>query len=111
MRSLIIALGLVMGLFSLEASSANYPCSGSKGGVSHCSGATFVCNDGSTSGSKRNCSAESGGKSKNTITPAYSAPKSNAGGSCSCSSGSYCTGPRGGVYCINKNGNKSYQRR
>lgn len=34
------------------------PCSGSKGGISHCSGAIFMCNDGTASQSKRNCSAE-----------------------------------------------------
>lgn len=36
------------------------PCSGSKGGISHCQGATFVCNDGSVSASKKNCSAVHG---------------------------------------------------
>ena len=38
--------------------SQNYPCSGRKGGVSHCEGKFFVCNDGTASQSKRNCSAE-----------------------------------------------------
>lgn len=40
------------------AEAANYPCSGKKGGVSHCMGSLFICNDGSASQSKRNCSAE-----------------------------------------------------
>lgn len=31
------------------------PCSGSKGGVSHCENGQFVCNDGSVSQSKRVC--------------------------------------------------------
>nr|DAT24698.1 MAG TPA: hypothetical protein [Caudoviricetes sp.] len=33
----------------------NKPCSGKKGGVSHCSGDKFVCKDGSISKSKRVC--------------------------------------------------------
>lgn len=35
---------------------ANKPCSGKKGGVSHCSGGNFICKDGSTSASKKVCS-------------------------------------------------------
>ncbi|BET42618.1 YdcA family protein [Atlantibacter hermannii] len=36
---------------------ANYPCSKSKGGVSHCTAdGKFVCNDGSISRSKKKCS-------------------------------------------------------
>lgn len=31
------------------------PCSGKKGGISHCSGGKFVCQDGSISKSKRIC--------------------------------------------------------
>ncbi|XDD44724.1 hypothetical protein AB3N58_17425 (plasmid) [Leptospira sp. WS60.C2] len=35
---------------------ANKPCSGKKGGVSHCtSDGRFVCNDGSISSSKKKC--------------------------------------------------------
>ncbi|WP_433914524.1 hypothetical protein [Escherichia coli] len=35
----------------------NYPCSGKKGGVSHCtSDGKFVCNDGTQSKSKKICS-------------------------------------------------------
>lgn len=33
----------------------NYPCSKSKGGVNHCEGTKFICNDGSTSKSKEDC--------------------------------------------------------
>jgi endonuclease G len=36
----------------------NTPCSGKKGGVSHCKGTKFVCNDGSYSQSKKACSNE-----------------------------------------------------
>ncbi len=32
------------------------PCSGKKGGISHCSGKLFVCKNGTISQSKRNCS-------------------------------------------------------
>lgn len=52
----------LLAALSFGASAANYPCSKSKGGVSHCNGSTFVCNDGSTSKSKRNCAAERGSK-------------------------------------------------
>lgn len=31
------------------------PCSGKKGGISHCSGGKFVCKDGSISASKKVC--------------------------------------------------------
>lgn len=31
------------------------PCSGKKGGISHCSGGKFICNDGSVSKSKKTC--------------------------------------------------------
>lgn len=34
----------------------NAPCSGKKGGVSHCAGGKFVCNDGTVSASKKICS-------------------------------------------------------
>jgi len=46
---------LLVSLFSLTATAANKPCSGKKGGVSHCSGEKFVCNDGSISKSKKVC--------------------------------------------------------
>ncbi len=38
-------------------------------------------------------------------------PAPNYSGGCSCSSGNYCTGPRGGRYCITASGNKRYLRR
>jgi hypothetical protein len=56
-------LALVLGLATLalfviaqSADARNTPCSGKKGGVSHCRGGKFVCNDGSTSASKKTCS-------------------------------------------------------
>ncbi|MEE1714162.1 hypothetical protein RIM91_33415, partial [Pseudomonas aeruginosa] len=30
---------------------------------------------------------------------------------CACGSGSFCTGPRGGVYCLTPGGKKSYRRK
>lgn len=48
----------LIGLAALSvAQAANYPCSGRKGGVSHCMGQYFVCNDGTVSRSKKICSA------------------------------------------------------
>lgn len=49
--------------FPLIGNSANQPCSGNKGGISHCDGAKFVCNDGSASGSTKDCSAVFSGNS------------------------------------------------
>ena len=33
------------------------PCSGNKGGIHHCEGSKFICNDGKASGSKKDCTA------------------------------------------------------
>jgi endonuclease G len=44
-------------LFPLAGYAANTPCSGKKGGISHCEGSRFVCNDGSYSRSQKNCSS------------------------------------------------------
>jgi len=91
--------------FLPAAHAANYPCSGKKGGVSHCEGATFVCNDGTASRSKRNCSAEQG------RTGGSARPQGllNSNSECPCSSGKLCTGPRGGKYCLTSTGKKNYQ--
>lgn len=52
----IVTLGLVF-LATQPSYARNYPCSGKKGGVSHCtSDGKFVCNDGTISKSKRICS-------------------------------------------------------
>lgn len=53
MKLLMIALAL--SLASAPALARNEPCSGKKGGVSHCSGGKFVCKDGSISASKKTC--------------------------------------------------------
>lgn len=38
------------------ASRGKQPCSGKKGGISHCLGDKFACNDGTISQSKKKCS-------------------------------------------------------
>ena len=38
-----------------NADARNYPCSGKKGGVSHCQNGKFVCKDGTISASKKIC--------------------------------------------------------
>lgn len=53
MNQCFIALSLL--LFTLTATAANTPCSGRKGGISHCYGEKFLCHDGSISQSKKNC--------------------------------------------------------
>lgn len=54
----IMAAIAVAGLLASVPAEArgNRPCSGSKGGVSHCKGGKFVCKNGSISQSKRTCS-------------------------------------------------------
>lgn len=100
----VVLLSLV--LLCGTALAGNTPCSGKKGGVSHCAGGKHVCNDGSISASKKVCSVGA------TERQSFTAPKpTEAQGECPCSSGSMCTGPRGGRYCLTPSGNKSYQRK
>lgn len=104
----------------LSASAGNTPCSGSKGGIDHCAGATFICHDGSISASTRNCTAYTGSAKSADLRGATPAPRpaadatvTNASSSdddCSCRSHKYCTGPRGGQYCTTDAGGKSYRR-
>ncbi|ENR5018119.1 hypothetical protein ACOAVQ_000735 [Acinetobacter baumannii] len=57
MKQVILSLLLVLSSLSVaEAGKGRQPCSGKKGGVSHCDGSKFVCNDGSISASKKICS-------------------------------------------------------
>lgn len=109
MRHGAVASALLVVLFAASgpAQAANTPCSGRKGGISHCEGDTFVCNDGSISASKKSCQAYMGGSTQ--LVPKKPAPA--AAGDCSCRSGTYCTGPRGGTYCYSDSGRKSYKRR
>lgn len=46
----VLLLGVVV-----AAHGANTPCSGKKGGISHCDNGLFVCNDGSVSKSQQRC--------------------------------------------------------
>lgn len=109
MRYLFYIFLLYFSAYSLWA--ANYPCSGMKGGVSHCQGTTFICNDGSVSGSKRNCQNYSRNNSSVPQSMMSTDMQPTLSNNCSCRSGTYCTGPRGGRYCYTDNGNKSYLRK
>jgi hypothetical protein len=50
-----LTLFTVMALVCTVAEARNTPCSGKKGGVSHCQSGKFVCKDGSISASKKTC--------------------------------------------------------
>lgn len=56
MKKLLLALLSLSLLAPLAEARGNKPCSGKKGGISHCSGSKFVCKDGSISQSKKVCS-------------------------------------------------------
>lgn len=58
MKKMMVILATIAIVFiSLPSYAKNYPCSGKKGGVSHCSpNGKFICNDGSVSKSKKICS-------------------------------------------------------
>lgn len=99
-------IGLLLALVSASTVAANTPCSGKKGGIDRCDGDLFLCNDGSISGSKKSCAAMFGNQGQ---TQAQKLLQSNDG--CACGTGSFCTGPRGGVYCLTPSGNKSYKRK
>lgn len=102
------SIGMTLVFATTLALAANTPCSGSKGGIARCQGELFLCNDGSISGSKKSCPAYLGVSSSSAPSlQRFSADD----GSCSCSSGTFCTGPRGGVYCLTPSGNKSYRRK
>ena len=45
------------------------PCSGKKSGISHCKGSQFICNDGSTSKSTKDCSRYITGSSTQKAVP------------------------------------------
>lgn len=103
-------------VIAVQASLAsNTPCSGRKGGISHCQGSTFICNDGSVSASRKDCSAEMGGASNQPLGLRDSGGETemappNSQTECSCRSGHFCIGPRGGHFCMTDSGAKSYLR-
>ncbi|MFU3247989.1 hypothetical protein [Pseudomonas paraeruginosa] len=95
---------------ALPALAANSPCSGKKGGIAGCDGDIFLCNDGSISASKRSCAAYFGNAGGAAEQPAVQRLRGMPDG-CACGSGTFCTGPRGGVYCLTPGGKKSYRRK
>lgn len=73
-----ILLLTVSVLFNMQADAARgrQPCSGSKGGIAHCtSDGRFVCNDGSLSQSKRFCSGYGASELPRQVKPSPSARK------------------------------------
>lgn len=59
-----------------DAARGRQPCSGSKGGIAHCtSDGRFVCNDGTLSQSKRFCSGYSPLEGSNRLIPSTSSRK------------------------------------
>ncbi|WP_123419261.1 MULTISPECIES: hypothetical protein [unclassified Pseudomonas] len=91
---------------SILVQAANTPCSGKKGGIDRCDGDLFLCNDGSISGSKKSCAAMFGERQE---ARPQNFLQSDDG--CACGTSSFCTGPRGGVYCLTPSGKKSYKRK
>lgn len=51
----LTAAVLILCSVTADAARGRQPCSGSKGGISHCAGGKFICNDGSVSQSKKIC--------------------------------------------------------
>ncbi|MEB0045670.1 MULTISPECIES: hypothetical protein [unclassified Pseudomonas] len=93
-------------VISSLAWAGNTPCSGKKGGIDRCDGDLFLCNDGSISASKKRCSVMYGGE-----TQARPQTFLQSDDACACGTSTFCTGPRGGVYCLTPSGNKSYKRK
>lgn len=54
---------LILLLLPLISVAGGKPCFGKKGGISHCEGSQFVCNNGSISKSKKDCSSYINGNS------------------------------------------------
>ena len=102
-----LCLVVFLALWFSFSQAANTPCSGRKGGISHCAGDTFICNDGSTSASRKSCAAYMGQAGGGNMRGNFYGDTAE----CSCRSHTYCTGPRGGRYCMTDGGNKSYLRR
>lgn len=63
-------------LFPLSTIAGGKPCSGKKGGISHCEGSQFVCNDGSISKSTKDCSSYITGNSTQKAAPESIKPTS-----------------------------------
>ncbi len=65
---------LILLLLPLISVAGGKPCSGKKGGVSSCEGSHFVCNDGSISKSKKDCSSYDNDKSQQKAISVESIP-------------------------------------
>jgi endonuclease G, mitochondrial len=65
---------LILLLLPLISVAGGKPCSGKKGGVSSCEGSHFVCNDGSISKSKKDCSSYDNNKSQQKAISVESIP-------------------------------------
>ncbi|MCX7107935.1 MAG: DNA/RNA non-specific endonuclease [Methylococcales bacterium] len=63
-------------LLPLSTIAGGKPCSGKKGGISHCEGTQFVCNDGSSSKSTKDCSSYISGNTTQKAAPVATAPES-----------------------------------
>jgi endonuclease G len=63
-------------LFPLSTIAGGKPCSGKKGGISHCEGLQFVCNDGSSSKSTKDCSSYISGNTTQKAVPIAVIPES-----------------------------------
>ena len=66
MNKILIILLL---LIPLSTIAGGKPCSGKKGGISHCEGSQFVCNDGSSSKSTKDCSSYISGNTTQKAVP------------------------------------------
>ena len=56
-------------MLPLSTMAGGKPCSGKKAGISHCEGSQFVCNDGSTSKSTKDCSSYISGNTTQKAVP------------------------------------------
>lgn len=71
-KILLIALLLI----PLTTIASGKPCSGKKGGISHCEDSQFVCNDGSTSKSTKDCTSYISGNTTQKAVPIAVIPES-----------------------------------
>lgn len=65
---------LILLLLPLISVAGGTACSGKKGGISSCEGSQFVCNDGSISKSKKDCSSYVNDKSQQKAISVQSSP-------------------------------------
>ena len=61
-------------LIPLSTIAGGKPCSGKKGGISHCEGSQFVCNNGSISKSSKDCSSYINGNTTQKAAPEFIEP-------------------------------------